>query len=245
MAGEPRALVAHLTDHPALPHGSEERFAGFGVMGLPFGSGHVLALRCFIASSVGPGYTSVWHRAPDSQWTIYSDVAAAQSCPRYFGAAVAESVHCEIEVQWTGPRSLRVGIGDGAVLDWSLALASTLATRAMNSLARLMPDPAWRRRSLLALMSRLAGPVLGIGSVTLMGNTPNGQRFIANPQHVWLVSESQAALRGRDLGPPGPVVPQAQLGDFRIPQRGMFALGRSFFEPFDPIRHSDRVSRRA
>jgi hypothetical protein len=40
-----------------------ERFAGYGVMGLPFRSGHYLALRHFPASSIGPGFRAVWHRA--------------------------------------------------------------------------------------------------------------------------------------------------------------------------------------
>src|SRR4051794_27060033 len=47
---------------PQLPRGGDERFAGYGVMGLPFDSGHVLAMRRFPASSVGPAYSSVWHR---------------------------------------------------------------------------------------------------------------------------------------------------------------------------------------
>jgi len=39
-----------------------------------------------------------------------------------------------------------------------------------------------------------------------------------------------------------PQGPQTHLGDFWIPQRGVFALGRSFFEPFDPARHSSRTT---
>lgn len=30
---------------------------------------------------------------------------------------------------------------------------------------------------------------------------------------------------------------QERLGDFRIPQRGLFVIGRALFEPLDPIRH--------
>ena len=53
--------------------------------GVSFASGHVLALRCFPASSIGPGYTSLWHRDPDGRWTFYATVPPAQSCARYFG----------------------------------------------------------------------------------------------------------------------------------------------------------------
>ena len=51
----PRTLVESVEHHPALPSGPEERFAGYGVMGVPFSSGYILALRHFPASSVGSG----------------------------------------------------------------------------------------------------------------------------------------------------------------------------------------------
>lgn len=53
-------LAAEAEDTDQLPPGDEERFAGYGVMGLPFASGHVLAMRRFPSSSIGPAYTSVW-----------------------------------------------------------------------------------------------------------------------------------------------------------------------------------------
>ncbi len=58
--------AARRADHAALPPGDGERFAGFGIMGLPFASGHVLALRRF-ATSIGPSYSSVGHRSPDGK----------------------------------------------------------------------------------------------------------------------------------------------------------------------------------
>jgi hypothetical protein len=47
-------LASEIEWAPELPSGGEERFTGFGVMGIPFASGHVLALRRFAASSIGP-----------------------------------------------------------------------------------------------------------------------------------------------------------------------------------------------
>ena len=38
---EPAEIVEDLERHPELPTGSEERVFGYGVMGLPFRSGHV------------------------------------------------------------------------------------------------------------------------------------------------------------------------------------------------------------
>ena len=73
MAG-PKELVDKLEQGAELPSGNEERFVGYGVMGVPFTSGHLLAMRRFPASSLGEGYTSVWHRDPQGRWTFYSDV---------------------------------------------------------------------------------------------------------------------------------------------------------------------------
>jgi hypothetical protein len=56
---EPKEIVDEIEAAAVLSDGEEERFFGFVVIGLPFDSGHILALRRFPASSIGPGYTSV------------------------------------------------------------------------------------------------------------------------------------------------------------------------------------------
>src|SRR5436190_20818243 len=87
MPAEPADAAAAIERGAGLPPGRGERFAGYGVMGLPFRSGHILALRRFPASSIGPGYRSVWHRGPNARWTFFQDIAPVQACSRYFGAA--------------------------------------------------------------------------------------------------------------------------------------------------------------
>ena len=77
----PRTLVESVERNPALPSGPEERFAGYGVMGVPFSSGYILALRHFPASSVGPGYTSVWIREPAGVWTMHSTTGPGPPVP--------------------------------------------------------------------------------------------------------------------------------------------------------------------
>lgn len=57
------------------------------------------------------------------------------------------------------------------------------------------------------------------------------------PARVWAVGHSRAALRDVDLGPVGPLHPQARLAGFRPPQRGVFAVGSGHFETFDAARH--------
>jgi hypothetical protein len=123
----PRGSAAASIKIPGLPGGSEERFAGYGVIGLPFRSGHYLALRHFPASSIGPGFRAGWHRDPHRRLTFYAHAPAEVSCARYFGAtAPGGAERVPIDVTWTGPRSLRVRVPD--VLAREVHLAATAAT---------------------------------------------------------------------------------------------------------------------
>ena len=99
---EPAELVDELERGAELPLGAEERFFGYGVMGSPFRSGHVLGLRRFPASSIGPGYRSVWHRDPDGRWTFYQDQPADLACTRYFRSQVDEVREGPVRIEWTG-----------------------------------------------------------------------------------------------------------------------------------------------
>jgi hypothetical protein len=233
MASDPRS-AGEAADR--LPDRADrERFGGYGVMGLPFAGGHYLALRHFPASSIGPGYDSVWLRDPGGRWTIFSSAPPSSSCPRYFAAAVDETVSAPITVTWPDPFALSVEVPHRLV--WDLLLVATPATRAMTVAGRLLPAAAWRNGAVLATMSRIAGPMLGVGRVALTGTAPNGQSFQTNPRMLWAVADSHAHIDGVDAGRPGPLPEQAHLGDFWLPQRGMFAIGEAFFEPFDAQRH--------
>ena len=242
---EPRELIQHIEETASLPSGSGERFAGYSVIGLPFRSGHVLALRRFPASSLGPGYTSVWHRDPGGNWTFYSTTAPEQSCSRYFGSQVEENVHAQVRIEWGGPDKFRV-IADGSrPLSWEVTLTQTVASRLMNAAARLAPDSWWQKHFMLRVMGFTARYVLGTGKMNLAGRTPNEQEFIPNPQQVWLVKSSRAVVNGVDVGPAGPLPEQARLNEFLIPQRGIFAVGRSFLGTTDRVIHVSRAGRGA
>jgi hypothetical protein len=229
--GDPRELVAEIEASPSLPGGSDERFSGYGVMGLPFGSGHILALRRFPASSVGPAYRAVWHRDPAGRWTFFQDVLPELGCARYFGASVAEVLPATIDIGWGGPRQLSVTVANGRRrLDWSVSLTSSLITKLMSVAGSRLPEGVWRHRLFLAGMGRVAGPMMGAGKVRLAGLAPNGHRFIANPHLVWFVADSKATLDGVDLGAIGRSPTPGRLADFWLPQRGVFAIGTAFFK---------------
>jgi hypothetical protein len=225
---EPAEFARQVETHPQLPPADCERVAGYGVMGLPFRSGHVLGLRRWTASSVAEGFTSIWHRNPSGQWTFYESVPSEIACTRYFGADVARVKIEPIAVDWEGDRRLHVHTVDSPAVDWHLELGCTLVTRFMSLAGSALPLAAWRSRPVLSAMGRVAGWSLGVGTVKLTGMTSNRQPFDANPQRIWLVTDSHAVVEGQGLGATGPLAEQAHLGDFYMPQRGIFAIGRVF-----------------
>ena len=227
---EPAQLARAIEENPELPIGTCERVSGYGVMGLPFRSGHVLGLRRWTASSVGEGFTSIWHRDPEERWTFYESAPCEVACSRYFGAEVERSVLGPIRLEWTRERRLHISAEDGAV-DWTIDVGSTVTTRMMSSVGSSLPLAAWRSRPVLAAMGLVAGRALGVGKVKLTGTTSNGQHFDANPLRIWSVIDSRAMVQGQDLGPTGPLSEQAHMADFYFPQRGIFAIGRVFIDP--------------
>lgn len=238
---EPKALAERAESFRSDNRTDRERFNGYGVMGLPFASGHILGLRRFPASSIGPGYTSIWHRHPAGDWTFYSDAEATQSCNRFFGSAVADFRKTAISIEWTGGRFFSVLVP--GEIEWEVAVNATPVTRLMNGLGSLMPEALWRNDRVLSAMGVVASILLGAGKLRLQGTVPNGQHFIANPRLIWTIPRSKASINGEDLGPLGPVSPQAWLGDFAIPNRGILAFGNAAFEPFDGSRHLDVTAR--
>jgi len=217
---QPRTLARNeeLTD--VVPPGAGERFSGYGVMGLPFASGHYLAFRHMTASSVGPSYRAVWHRNPAGQWSVYADAPPEVSCARYIGSALTATVTSQIDVSWSGPSSLTVNVP--GVLTWQVEISSSFATRAMSAIGARLPAGTCHSAWFLRPMGAIAGPFLSVGTVKLLGLTPNNQAFGAIPRRVWRIERSTAEMHGASLGAPGPLPRQAHLADLMMPQRGIF-----------------------
>ena len=235
---EPKDLVDSLEQDTKLPSGDEERFSGYGVLGVPFTSGDLLAMRRFPASSLGESYTSVWHRNPQGRWTIYTSVAPQLACPRYFGSAIDETGVREIEISWRSSRDFTLSIEEDPALEWHLSLGQTPVTRLIDAVGRVLPNALWRKEAVLKPMAKAAGIMLRAGRLPMAGQVPNGQRFHLTPKHIWVIQSSTARMANQDLGSVGPLAVQTRLGDFWIPQRGMFVIGHAFFEPLDPARHA-------
>jgi hypothetical protein len=238
----PREAIQELEQAAVGTHTGRERFRGYGVMGLTFHTGHVLGLRRFPASSIGPGYTSVWHRSPDGGWSFWSTVPPAVSCARYTGDISDDTREAAIRLDWPDPYRMTVDT-DEPRLAWEVTVASTPVSRALSAMMPRLPRRVLDNERILRLMGPMAGALLGAGRLALTGAMPNRQTFHLVPSHVWLVAASRAQLDGEDLGSPAPLPRQASIGDFRIPQRGLFAIGDIDFDLLDPNRHSTRTQR--
>ena len=234
---QPKSLIDHLEEEKRSGNRSVEHFSGFGVMGLTFSSGHILGLRRFPSSSVGPVYTSVWFRNPQGRWSFFQNVQPDMACPRYFGKAISKSLVRNINITWTSAQCFTVTIGEDVDLSWKVRLTSTSSTRIMNTISKLIPGFFWHNKIFLKVMSGFAGRFLKAGHIGMFGKTPNGQWFKANPKKIWIVESSSASLRGNDFGNIEPLQHQAKLGDFWIPQVGIFAIGDADFELFKPTKH--------
>jgi hypothetical protein len=229
-------------DAPLLD-GPGDRFSGYALIGLPFQSGHVLALRRFTTSSIGPGYTSVWHRDPRGEWTFYSTLPPDVSCARYFGRQVAHNVVAPIDITWIDARRFRVAVG--AAIEWHVTLSVSLATRLLNAIAAAIPERAWQNPAVLRLIGVAARVTLGTGRLNLVGLTPNGHRFIYTPRRVWLTESSHAVVDGVSVGPAARLPNQAFLGDLMLPQRGLFVVAHTRFEQPRNARSTPRGGTRS
>jgi hypothetical protein len=237
----PRDLVERLEKNPLLPTGVGEILSVYGVESCPFVSGDVLCSRHVVASSFGPAYTAIWHCDPDGDWHFYQTVPPRQGCARFFGKALAKITILPIETHWDGANHMRI-VAPGRI-DWQFDLSLTIATCALNLMGSLMPDTLWRNPTVLDVMAPIAGIALGAGKLRLTGKAPNNQRFLANPLSIWTIPGARATIDGRNLGAIAPLQEQRNLGDFWIPRSALFAIGRAFFDAFDPEIHSSAASR--
>lgn len=220
MSGSPRDYAQAAEGITTLPDDNVERFAGYAVMGLPLSSGCYLAFRHFTASSVGPAYRAVWLRRAAGPWTIYATAPPEQSCARYFGSAIEDAVTADVVIHWDSPYQARIQVP--GILDWWLKLGTSATTRAISAAASFMPGFLWRSGTALRAMGLGMGPMLRAGSMNFTGQVPNGQTFQAKPLKVWNIVDSKATIDGAPAGTPLPLPEQERLGDFLLPQRGLF-----------------------
>jgi hypothetical protein len=214
------------------PWPGHEYVRGWGVFGLPFDSGHVLALRVFPQGSFA-SYRTVWHRDPAGRWSIFADAPRLDvACPRYYGPACDRVGLSRIDVAWTGPRDLRVNM-DEPGLAWTLSVARSPVLGLLNPVAAAMPLSSWRPRALVRARELLAG-ALGMGRLELSGEMPSGHRGLLMPKRMYPVARSSATLDGTDLGRPTRLRENPTIGGVALPRRGVLSIGQAVWEIGDP-----------
>lgn len=224
-----RAELAHLEPHvvPSEWPG-HEHVRGYGVFGLPFSSGHVLALRVFPESDFAP-YITVWHRDPAGTWSIYYQAPRADvACPRYYGAAAGHNEPASIHVTWTGPAMLSIRV-ERPALTWTVWPHEPAVLGLMNAVSRRLPLWTWKAQWLLTPREWMAR-LLGIGRIELAGLMPSGHYGILMPQRMYFIDRSEALLEGVDLGRPTRMHPNPRIGDVPLPARGILAVGQAHWE---------------
>ncbi|MFE1177169.1 hypothetical protein [Streptomyces sp. NPDC058773] len=232
-------LSSALSDIPPLrgqaPWPRHEYVKGWGVFGLPFDSGHVLALRVFPENSFGP-YRTLWHRTPNGSWSIHVDGPHLHTaCPRYYGPACDHTGYARIGLTWTGPATLRVTM-DSPALDWTLTASTTRLLTFLNAISGALPLATWRPRPLVRARERLAR-ALGMGDLQLSGTMPSGHTGTLMPQRMYFVDDAHALLDDTDLGRPVQLTENPRIGDVSLPSRGVLAIGQATWEILDPAEY--------
>jgi hypothetical protein len=208
-----------------------EYVKGWGVFGLPFDSGHVLALRVFPENDFAP-YRTVWHRDPQGKWAIYVDGPRLDTaCPRYYGDACEHTGYAGVGLAWTGPATLRVTMEQPA-LEWTLTASSTWLLGALNAASAALPLATWRTRPLLWARELMA-QALGMGHLQLCGVMPSGHTGTLMPQRMFFVDDSRARFDGLDLGRPVHLRENPTIGGVALPARGILAMGEAMWRVRD------------
>lgn len=213
------------------PWPDHEYVKGWGVFGLPFDSGHVLALRVFPENDFAP-YRTIWHRDPAGSWSIFVDGPRLDTaCPRYYGAACDHTEYAHTTLDWTGPTSLRVTM-DSPSLEWTLTASSTWLLSVVNRLSAALPLATWRPRSLVRARELLAHG-LGMGDLELSGIMPSGHIGTLMPRQMYFVANSHAIFDGSDLGQPVQLPTNPTIGGVPLPARGVLAVGGAVWRILD------------
>jgi hypothetical protein len=114
-------------------------------------------------------------------------------------------------------------------------LTATAATRLLSNASRLLANATGRTTASWASWAASRGSCCDQDECGCTAPSPDGQHFQAAPRMVWAVSDSTALVGGEDVGPPGRLPHQDRLGDFWLPQRGIFAVGTARFDTHEQL----------
>jgi hypothetical protein len=217
----------------SFPWPDHEYVRGWGVFGLPFDTGHVLALRVFPENDFAP-YRTVWHRTPDGAWSIFVDAPRLDiACPRYYAPACSATSFAHIEIEWSGPMSLRITMTSPKV-DWTVDAIDTPLLRILNWISLRLPLWTWKPDWLVHARELMAKSLLGMGAIRMRGVMPSGHVGTLMPQRIYFIESSTAVLDGVNLGHPTHLDNPPVIGGVTLPCRGVLAVGQAAWKRLDP-----------
>ena len=236
----PRTAAAEVARTPILPTGPDETVTGFGVMGLPFASGHYLALRDFPAASFLPDRCPATARCGTATPT-----ARGRSTPPRPPSTVAPAT--SVRPPPTTPSSVR-SRSPGPATTRSSSTSPTSCTGPSSCTTQRRPGcsprsghafrtASGRTRARSAPSADSPAPCWAPDRCGWRAPCPTGRPSGSHPSGCGRSASSRAELHGHDLGDIAPLPDQARLGDFRPPQRGLAVVGQGRFDAFDPTRH--------
>lgn len=208
------------------PWPGHELVRGYGVMVLPFSSGHLLGLRVWPQNDFAP-YASVWHRTPDGDWEIYSDGPLVEAtCPRYWGSAIERGALARIALTWSGPNTLRVEM-ERPRLVWTMAMTASPLVQVLNAASAALPLWTWKPAPLLRLREWMAKRLFDVGDLRFSFVTPSGHDTTIMPEQMFFIGTSEAAWDGQDLGAPARLDANPTIGGIPLPTRPTFVIGQA------------------
>lgn len=207
------------------PWSGYEHVRGYGVLSLPFSSGHNLGLRVFPESDFAP-YVSVWHQTPDGNWSIYNDGPSLNvTCPRWWGPALSNAALASIDVSWTDRDALRVEM-ESPRLTWTMKLLTPPALEAMNAVSARLPLWTWRFR-VLRRLREWGAERAGMGSLQFRFTTPSGHDTTIMPEQVAFIRSSDASWNGQPLGDPVRLDETPTIAGVPLPRGPTFMIGQA------------------
>ncbi len=213
----------------------------WGVLAHPFDSGHVLALRVARQNDFAP-FTSVWHRSPDGEWSIYVDGPRLDTaCPRYWRAAAEHVQLADISVEWAGPMDLVVEMADPP-LRWTASMDAGPVVGAANAVSRRLPERVLRSRPMIRLAELAADRLFDLGDITLATPVPNGQDATVLTRRLFPIIDGSAQLDGDDLGSSAGMSENPTFGEARLPARPVFTVGRAYLTILDADEYENSVA---
>jgi hypothetical protein len=206
--------------HEDVPQGVV-RLHGYALLSLAFESGDVIMFRRVTASSMGPPFTTLWHRGPAGAWRFHVNVAPARSCLRFLGMSPDQVRTDDISVVWKSRHELALYLRRTR-LHLALRLKASATMLILGAAAALVPGALWRAGNVLEAAASVAGAALGAGPLGLSGRTPTGHEYRVRPRAVWGVAAAAAVLDGRDLGALQETVSSSGPAGIVLPRRPLF-----------------------